>query len=200
MLISAIQHESANYTHTLGFVGGTSGKEPACQCRTHKRLEVWALGWEDPLEEGMATHPSILAWEMPQTEEPGGLESMGSHRIRHDWSDLALTRGHPSLLSLPPSPPSHPPGSSQSPRLGFLCYRAASHQLAVLYMRVYVLTRPSPLSPSLLFLLCLQVHSPHLCLHSFPADRLSNTIFLDCIFMCQYTIYIFSLSDLLHSV
>ena len=42
--------------------------------------ETWvrALGWEDPLEEGMATHSSILAWRIPQTEEPGGLQPMGS--------------------------------------------------------------------------------------------------------------------------
>ena len=60
----------------LGFPGGASGKEPACQCRRHKRWEF--LGQEDPLEEGMATHSSILAWRIPQTEEPGGLQSMGS--------------------------------------------------------------------------------------------------------------------------
>ena len=41
--------------------------------------ETWvrSLGWEDPLEEGMATHSSILAWRIPRTEEPGGLQSMG---------------------------------------------------------------------------------------------------------------------------
>ena len=41
-------------------------------------------GWEDPLEEGVATHSSILAWRIPWTEEPGGLQSMGSHTVRHD--------------------------------------------------------------------------------------------------------------------
>ena len=41
-------------------------------------------GSEDPLEKGMATHSSILAWENPWTEEPGGLQSMGSERVRHD--------------------------------------------------------------------------------------------------------------------
>ena len=48
--------------------------------------ETWArsLGWEDPLEKRMATHSSILAWTIPQTEEPGGLQSMGLQRIRHD--------------------------------------------------------------------------------------------------------------------
>ena len=42
------------------------------------------LGQEDPLEEGMATHSSILAWRIPWTEEPGGLESVGSQRVGHD--------------------------------------------------------------------------------------------------------------------
>ena len=41
------------------------------------------------LEEGMATHSSILAWRIPWTEEPGRLQPIGSHRVRHDWSDLA---------------------------------------------------------------------------------------------------------------
>ena len=48
--------------------------------------ETWvqSLGWEDPLEEGMATHSSILAGESPWTEEPGGLQSMGLQRVGHD--------------------------------------------------------------------------------------------------------------------
>ena len=52
--------------------------------------EMWvgSLGWEDPLEEEMATHPSILAWRMPWTEEPGGGQSMGSQRVGHDWAHM----------------------------------------------------------------------------------------------------------------
>ena len=48
--------------------------------------ETWAqfLSWEDPLEQEMATHSSILAWTIPRTEEPGGLQSMGSQRVRYD--------------------------------------------------------------------------------------------------------------------
>ena len=48
--------------------------------------ETWvqSLGRKDPLEEGLATHSSILAWRTPWTEEPGGLQSMGSQRVRHD--------------------------------------------------------------------------------------------------------------------
>jgi len=49
--------------------------------------ETWvrSLGWEDLLEEGMATHSSILAWRIPWTEEPGGLQSIGLQRTGHDW-------------------------------------------------------------------------------------------------------------------
>ena len=48
--------------------------------------EMWvsSLGWEDHLEKEMAPHSSILAWEIPWTEEPGGLQSMGSQRVRQD--------------------------------------------------------------------------------------------------------------------
>ena len=46
---------------------------------------VWSLGQEDPLEKGMTTHSSILSWEIPWTEEPGGLQCMGSQRVGHDW-------------------------------------------------------------------------------------------------------------------
>ena len=48
--------------------------------------ETWvqSLGQEDPLEKGMAIHSSILAWRIPWTEEPGGLQSMGSQRVQHD--------------------------------------------------------------------------------------------------------------------
>ena len=46
------------------------------------RMQVLSLGREDPLEEGMATHSSILAWKIPWTEKPGGLQSMGSQRVQ----------------------------------------------------------------------------------------------------------------------
>ena len=44
-----------------------------------QETHIQSLGWEDPLEEGMATHSSILAWRIPETEEPGKLQSIGSH-------------------------------------------------------------------------------------------------------------------------
>ena len=46
---------------------------------------VWSLGWEDPLEEGLAAHSNILAWRISWMEEPGRLQSMASQRVGHDW-------------------------------------------------------------------------------------------------------------------
>ena len=150
------------------------------------------------LEKEMATHSSVLDWRIPGTGEPGGLPSMGSHRVRHDWSDLAaeLIRvdtwqkptqycktinlqlkinlnfkkadynyiGHqlkqkslhvmvsaiqqcksvittyispPSWVSLPPLP-TPPFWSSRSTKLGSLVCRAASHQLSISHMVVYI--------------------------------------------------------------
>ena len=57
--------------------------EPACQCR---RCEtgVQSLNWESPMEKGTATHSGVLAWIIPWTEEPGGLQSVGSQTVRYD--------------------------------------------------------------------------------------------------------------------
>ena len=63
------------------FPGGSDGKDSAMQ-----ETRVWSVGLEDPLEKGMATYSSILAWEIPWTEEPGRLQSMRSQRVRHDWA------------------------------------------------------------------------------------------------------------------
>ena len=49
-----------------------------------KEMQVRSLGWEDPLEKGMATHSSILAWRSPWTEEPGGLQAIALQSITHD--------------------------------------------------------------------------------------------------------------------
>ena len=63
-----------------------SGKEPTCQCRRCKRQETWvrSLSREDPLEEGMATHSSILVWRTPWIEEPEGYSPWG-----HKQSDMS---------------------------------------------------------------------------------------------------------------
>ena len=74
---------------------------------------VWSLGQEDPPEKGMATHSSILAWEIPWTEQPGGLPSTGSQRVRHDWATDTVTftvtpyPSSPKQVSLLQSPSRH---------------------------------------------------------------------------------------------
>ena len=72
------------------FPGGTSGKEPSCQGRRLKKLGFDPWVGKIPLEEGTATHSSILAREIPWTEEPGGLQSTGS-RSQTRLSDSALS-------------------------------------------------------------------------------------------------------------
>ena len=54
---------------------------------------VQSLVWDDPLEEGLTTHSSILAWRIPWIEEPSGLQSMGLQTVRHNWSNLACSWG-----------------------------------------------------------------------------------------------------------
>ena len=62
------------------FLGGSEGKESACNVRDG----IQSLGREDPLEEGMATHSSILVWRIPWIEDPGGLPSIQLPKVRHD--------------------------------------------------------------------------------------------------------------------
>ena len=85
---------NSHFLHLLYFPGGAGGKESKCQCRSG----TWSLSQEDPLEEGMATHSSILAWRSPWLEQPGRLWSIGLHGIGHNRSNLALTH-------LPPESP-----------------------------------------------------------------------------------------------
>ena len=77
------------YIHTYGFpgdlIGGSDSKESACNAEDLVLIpgSVRSLG-EQNLEKGMATHSSILAWRIPWTEEPGGLQSMALQRVRQD--------------------------------------------------------------------------------------------------------------------
>ena len=64
----------------MGKIVAQTVKDPPAMRET----QVRSLGWEDSLEKGMATHSSILAWRIPWTEEPGGLQSMGLQRLGHD--------------------------------------------------------------------------------------------------------------------
>ena len=79
-----VQFEAFLYLHPYlwlkGFPGGSDGKASACNAGDPGSI----LGWEDPLEKGMATHSSILALRIPWTEEPGRLQSMESQRAGHN--------------------------------------------------------------------------------------------------------------------
>ena len=63
-------------------------------------MQVRSLGLEDPLEQEMATHSSILAWKIPWTEKPGGLESMELQRVRHDWEHMLIIQFQDFFLNL----------------------------------------------------------------------------------------------------
>ena len=77
-------------------VGG-SGSQVAQQAKNPPAMQdtwemrVWSPGWEDPLEKGTAPNSRIFAWRIPWTEEPQGLQSTGSQRVGHAWSDSACT-------------------------------------------------------------------------------------------------------------
>ena len=68
----------------MGFPGGSEVKNLPAQFEEMQDTWVCFRGWEDLLEEEMATHSSILAWKVPWTEEPGRLESMEFQRVRYD--------------------------------------------------------------------------------------------------------------------
>ena len=67
------------------FVGTSVVAQMVKNLPAMQETHVQSLGWEDPLEKGMTPHSGTLAWRIPRTEEPGGLQSMGSQRVRHDW-------------------------------------------------------------------------------------------------------------------
>ena len=98
---------------------------------------VWSLSWEDPLEEKMATHYSILAWKIPWTEELGRLQSTGSQRVRHDWAWMQKKEslrmlGHISFY----------PVCIHIPKITKLAFHWSSHQNAMRDCRPFV--RPAP--------------------------------------------------------
>ena len=104
---------------------------------TMQETWVWSLSLEDPLEEGRATHSSVLARKIPWTEEPGGLRSAGSQRSGHDWSHWAHT-----LVK--------EPGGQQSmglQRVGYDCAQLLSH--VQLFMTAWTVARQALLSVEL---------------------------------------------------
>ena len=149
----------------------------------------------------MATQSTVLAWRIPGTGEPGGLPSMGSHRVGHDWSDLAAACTYiPSLLHLLPIPlPCHPSRLSQSTELSPLWYTAAPHQLSISHTAVW-LCRCYSVHPRLSFPLCANKSILFVCVF-ISALQISSSVPFS-----RFRIYVliynicFSFSDLLHSV
>ena len=66
-------------------------------CLPRQEMWVQSLRWEDPLENGMATHSSVLGWEIPWTEEPSRLQSMRSRRVRHDLLTTPTAHEHAAI-------------------------------------------------------------------------------------------------------
>ena len=166
-------------------------------------MKFQSLGWEDPLEQEMATNSSIFFFFQ--------VESLLTY-LFFNWRKIALqfcedfchttmqiSHNYTYMASLL-SPYSTPLGH-QNARLGSPCYIENSHQLPILHMVVCICLCYFLLSShSHLPLLCPQVHSLYPCLHSFSANRFINIIFLDSIYICVNIQYLFSLSELLHSV
>ena len=83
-------------------LGADRNQQIPCAKQELQETRVQSLDWDDPLEKDMATHFSTLAWEIPCTEEPGGLLSMGVQRVRHSCETehaLGLTRGLGSTVN-----------------------------------------------------------------------------------------------------
>ena len=68
-------------SYPMNWIFTSGGQSIGAMQETH----IWSLGREDPLKKEMATHFSILVWRIPWTEDPGGLQSIGSQRVRHNW-------------------------------------------------------------------------------------------------------------------
>ena len=98
--------------------------------------ETWvqSLGWEDLLEEGMATHSSILAWRISWTEEPDGLQSIGSQKLGHDWATSLSLSEHAkgNQISLPIC-------RRQDPQNAFLKNNQTYKLLTYLFFQINVL-------------------------------------------------------------
>ena len=106
----------------MGFPGGPAVQNPPAVQETQETW-VWSLCGEDLLEEGMAIHSSILAWRIPWTEEPGGLQSSGLQRVGCNWSVWACT--HTSDLNT-----KHLPLILEVLSISFQCYSKESSRIS----------------------------------------------------------------------
>ena len=111
-----------HFHHLKSFLGIFPVAQTLKNLPAMQETQVRFLDWEDPLEKGMAIHSSIVAWRIPWTEEPGGPQSVGSHRVQHYWATNTAAAAARSLESCPTlcnpidgSPPGFPvPGILQA--------------------------------------------------------------------------------------
>ena len=150
-------------------------------CLPIQEIRVWSLSWEAPLERKMASHCSVLAWKIPWTEETGGLQFMGSWRVRPDLVTKQQQQHTciSSLLDLSPTPsPSHPTlhpthlGHHRAPRWAFCAIQQVPMMILHMEACIYWSQSPNSSHPPLplscvhtsIFYICvsipvLQVHS-----------------------------------------
>ena len=135
--------------HIRGFPGGSVVTNPPANACQRRRCGVRSLGQEDPLEKEMATRSSTLVWEIPWTEEPGGLQSTESQRVGHDLGteqENIMSGPRPSWLG--------PPKSIKSPEPRIRCGLRPSYFPPYLRWqglsgsRVGLLSASQPLPPS----------------------------------------------------
>ena len=96
-----LMHTTTRYTVCMELAQKLSGKALTLTVQEMQETWVRSLHQEDPLGEEVATPSGTLAWKTPWSEEPGGLPSVGSHRVGHDYSDL--TRAAADMQTTPPS-------------------------------------------------------------------------------------------------
>ena len=83
--LSGLFYSASRFELHLGYSGASMVAQMVKCLPATWETQVWSLGWEDALEKEMVPHSSTLAWKVPWTQEPGGLQSMGSQRVGHDW-------------------------------------------------------------------------------------------------------------------
>ena len=113
-----------------------SGKKKICLLMQESQdMQVWSPGWEDPLEEEMEAHFSILPQRIPWTEEPGGLQSKGLQRVRHNWKSCVYKMNKTqSLLGVASDPMGQIATSIDSRR-----WRCRGERCSLVWKKLYVL-------------------------------------------------------------
>ena len=162
-----------HFHHLKSFLGIFPVAQTLKNLPAMQETQVRFLDWEDPLEKGMAIHSSIFAWRIPWTEEPGGPQSVGSHRVQHYWATNTAAAAARALQSCPTlcdpidgSPPGFPvPGILQ-----------ATDTTTLQKLPVTIVVHPSELTP------CRNSHWLAFC-HCGLVCSFSRVLY-ECTFLC----------------